>query len=344
MQRIFLTLALLIILLGSGFYYFLTIALPTQIDARFTSIFKNAGFEDVRYDSADIRFKAARFTGITLDKEGLSTIETLDISYTPILHDIQNIKIYKLNLIGDFYDEIIKIAGWKNSNFLHAALPHNFNSILFQDSRIAVLTEKYGGVNFDFDIQARENQGQIIFDGRAETRQKNLSLTSNVTGLINPDTSWQARFEIERGKFNMGTLKAMRLSGKSTASGTAEQPPKIEAQFQAGGFNFDGTPWQNASGRFNGNFDTFSIFLDMKSLGAKDLLELGLHIKKYPHPEVSGLLHAGNITAIQDFAATHKGSFLDTLDLEAANEDNGVSLEFTLEPEIIFGDQDVNAP
>ena len=180
MKRVLIPAALFCTALIIVVTYAVTISLPKRAETHALKTLSTLGFENASIDTQDIRITGARFERIALDAETLSTIERIDITYTPLklltANTLDTIKIFGLRLIGELdKQQRITIAGWDQTkaqlNLQQAAL----NTLTIEDGKIDLLTDTIGGLNLDFDLQARTQNNQTDIQGTLRSQQHYLS-------------------------------------------------------------------------------------------------------------------------------------------------------------------------
>ncbi len=301
--------------------YFTTVQLPDLVQTKALQTLRQMGFTSATIEKSDIRISAARFKNIALDDEALSTIKRLELSYSPLnllLHkQPRSIAIQGLSLIGEFSDDgLISIAGW-DRNHVRTITPQNTPQTLsIEKGRIALLTDTIGGITLDFDLQARKKGSELTLTGRLRSQQKHISAIADLTGFINADGLLQINAGLERGKLDIAPIKATRVNGQVRLTIAPNTAPQISGQFQAGGLNLYGMPWQNATGSLQSDLQDYIISADMKSLGHESL-ELGLTLENQRGAlSLSGAVHAENIDDALAYLEQFSSASLDTAPLQ----------------------------
>ena len=295
-----------LLLLISGAGYFINSKLPNITKQQTLLMLNNIGFERVILSNFEFRINTARFKNIALDPENFSTIEKLEIKYSPISllfkKQLNSITITGLNLTGELLKNgDILIAGW-NVDKIHPHLQNkNLKTINIQNSQISLLTENHGGIAINYDLQTRTQEKQTEFQAHISTQQKQISFIANAKGYINANGTWQTDIAIEEGKFKFPLIKASRINGWINILDTKQSQPRIISELRAGGSTIYGLPWQNLSATIEGTQRRYQIFSNMKSTGFKGI-ELNLNLQHQDEQtKISGQLYTEKFETLTSY-------------------------------------------
>jgi hypothetical protein len=243
-----------------------------------------------------------------------------------------------LNLTGELSkDGEVTVSGW-NKNSVSSGLKNGrLKTLRIQNSNISLLTEQYGGLAIDYDLQVRLQGRQIEFQAHATSRQKSTSFVTSSKGYINEEGVWQADVEIERGKFEFSNIKASRINGSLNVLGAKNQPVKIVSELRAGGASLYGLPWQTVTASLEGSPESYQIFTDMESIGSEGL-ELSLSLRKRDEQTfVSGQLYAETPETLLEYLDMNRLQPLSEDEIREIKGAKHLNIDFIFEdPEIRF--------
>ncbi|MEZ5813653.1 MAG: YdbH domain-containing protein [Alphaproteobacteria bacterium] len=265
-----------------------------------------AGFPTAALPPPETKFGQITYNGIKLDKDGFSRINRLTLKARPLSFILgkhpENLQIKDIELTGELNENgTITIAGW------NGALPALQNAkskpriISIENMRISLLSEKWGGISLHGDIQITPSGNNTGFQARLKAAQKRLNADASIEGQITGEGFWDARIEIEQGKFELGAIKTSRLAGLIKLNGNKAQDTEIIGELESGGLNILGMPWQNGAITIDGNLQQPRMILAAKSSGHEGL-ELGLTTQNIHTPEIfSGQIHALQLASLFDY-------------------------------------------
>lgn len=281
------------------------------------------------------------YNDIKLDKDEISTIKAIDISYNPfsILFTgrLNTLKFVNLNLIGEWNPQAqisVSFSGWTiPENFQRiAAIPAQY--IRMEKSKISILTPGLGGLSLDFDFNGTLNNKKLEFQSHLNSAQKYISFTAGATGILAHDFS-NIDVEIDEGKFEMpeAHIRASRGHGWFNYTRDKSGSSKIMAELRAGGLTVLEMPWQNASATLeikDGNIKTFS---EAKSIGVEGI-ELGLNYQRDAGAAgmIYGSLHTDNGAALSDFLGEQSKITLPAADMTIIRNTQDLKADFAYEP------------
>ncbi len=258
--------------------------LPAHIQNSAQQIMLTLGLEATSLPAPQIGFGTITYKNIILDPDLLSTVEEINLHYDPLsfllFGKISKLEVIGLNFTGEYIDGAADIAGWKMPETLSILNQINTRKIVIKKARLALLTEKLGGLNLNYSFYAKQKaNGRFSYQGKLQSLQPALSFTASSQGVITPDF-WNASIEIERAKFTLQSLnsKIMRMNGQLTLLQDHIQPLEIHAQLEAGGLRLLDTPWKDVKITIDGNIHTPDLFIAAQSLGEGET-EINLSIQ-----------------------------------------------------------------
>ncbi|MCC6597332.1 MAG: hypothetical protein IT559_00895 [Alphaproteobacteria bacterium] len=290
----------LCLLLVAGGYFVFTAPDPEKI---LPHVLKNLGFDGVILPAPEQTWTGLTYHSIRLDPDGFSTIEKVHISHG-LRGTIKSMEIEGLSLTGELLSGLqVNIAGWRKPDpaFLEKlTLPAQIR-ITFKDAEIALLSHEVGGISLSFDLQIRPGDDGHEFEARLDGAQKQLTYDASVTGVVTPEGIWQAGAEIGQAKFDLGPLKATRISGLINVTGDRFEESEIIGNLQAGGLSLLGLPWQNSAITLDGSFSQPRMITGAKSAGVEGL-ELGLSFENLRNlSSYNGSLHSDTPGVLLDY-------------------------------------------
>lgn len=330
-----LTLISIIVLLLAAATAYIWLTAPQRIEAHIRTVFAEAGFENVTLPPPQTGMGVMIYKNIQLDKDAFSTIKTLRLHYSLLSSitgkHLDSLIIDGLNLTGELHEEgQITLAGWNGGvSGLKNKWPLTARNIRFENTSLSLLSEDWGGITFRGEAQFRPTRKNIGFQARIEGAQRQLSANTRIEGQITPEGFWEARVELEQGKFEIDDIRATRLSGLITLSGQGTHATQIISELQAGGLSIFGLPWHNASITIDGTPATPRLVLAAKSLGFEGL-ELGINIENLNFPSaLSGQLHIDTLSNAFDYLNSQNALPVDRKTLAALDPLSNLQVDFT---------------
>lgn len=280
------------------------------------------------------------YNDIKLDKDEISTIKTIDISYNPfsilLTGRLNTLTFKNLNLIGDWNPQ-----GQIPANFSGWAIPNDFqriaaipaDNIRMEKSKISVLTPGLGGLSLDFDFNGDFNDKKLEFQSHLQSAQKYISFTAGASGILAHDFS-NIDVEIDEAKFEMpeAHIRASRGHGWFNYTRDKSGSSKIMAELRAGGLTVLEMPWQNASATLEIKDGNIKAFSDAKSIGVEGI-ELGLNYQRNANAEgmFYGSIHADDGAAFSDFLGGQSKITLPAADMTIIRNAQDLKADFACE-------------
>ncbi len=279
------------------------------------------------------------YKNITLDKDDVSAIGSVDISYNPfsilISRRIDTLAFSGLSVIGEWNRETgLSFSGWKMpSNFqVMSAIPAH--RIRFEKARISMLTPEFGGLSLDFDFEGSFNGKKLEFQSNLKSTQRFISFAANASGVIAHDYS-NIELEIDEGKFDVldADIRASRGHGWLNYARDKSGAARIMAELRAGGLTVLDMPWQNAAATLELKDDNLKIFSDAKSVGVEGI-ELGLNLQKDAGKKsmIYGSIHTDNGEAFAGYLEEQKKISLPKADMTIIKHAQQLKTDFAYEP------------
>lgn len=316
--------------------YFASLQLPALMEARILDLLKTAGFNTPAIPAPQMRLGIMRYEGINLDVDGISTIERLDVRYSPLgvffTKNLKSVHIKGLNLTGEISSAGgVSLSGWSNPGTISKIQNYPLKALIVEKSRLSLLTEPIGGVSVNYDFQARRRKQDVDLQARAQSSQKGLGFVSSARGVLGYDGLWQMEIELEQGKFEIAPVKATRISGMANIYGAPGKKPEIVSEINAGGVTLYGFPWQNAAVTIETRNNAMHMTADMKSIG-HDGIELGLNLNNESgKTQVSGDLHTEKFSNLVEYLKSRSQQPVDEKIFTPLMEETDVSIDFTSE-------------
>jgi len=349
--KIILIAAIVLAVAGGGAYY----ASHLKAQAVTLQAMTNMGF-DTRYIPLPEAIPGQLlYSDIKLDADGLSTIYKLHTRYSPAIMlsgQLDALNMHRLSLIGELGTKLNEpdIAGWRQ---VYASETLPARAISIKDSRLSLMSRDFGGLNFDFDLQAsaaKNNATEVI--GTIETIHRDLAFSGNLNASINNQGQWQGDLKIERGKISINNILLSRVSGKisfappeiqTTTNKTIENTQSFTT-LQIGGLRLFDTPWDNASLSIEDSPAHLKAFLEARALGGVPL-ELSLTYENSEEKNAfSGTLFAPDMAGLQSYFKEHpilpaeQMKQLSGMDADAENVQIGfvIKLDNPSAPQILY--------
>lgn len=332
--------ALLLLFMAGSAYVWLTI--PKTIEANIHKAFAHAGFENITLPEPEKRFGQMRYSNIQLDEDSFSTIKTLTLSYSVLSaifgSALDTLSVSGMDLTGELdSNNEISIAGWNGQNKeITQDWPMTARVVQFEDSRLSLLSETWGGISLSGDAQLRPSRKNIGFEARIEGVQKQLSAQTQIEGQITPEGFWQGRIELEQGKLELDQIRATRLAGVINVSGQGKHTSQVLGELQAGGLNILGLPWQNAAITIDGEPAAPRAIIAAKSAGF-DGLELGITVPDINAPTMlNGQIHIDTLGTAFDYLQSQNQLPVERTLLTDLDGMNDITMHFMNRNEFIF--------
>ncbi|MEM7680174.1 MAG: hypothetical protein AAF182_04150 [Pseudomonadota bacterium] len=310
----------------------------TVIYSKTAQALSNMGFSTLSLPTPQIKTHQALFSDIKLDPEGFSEIKYILLEYDPLTllsgGSIESVKVVGLSLTGEIKnfaasDTSLGIAGWNRSQMNIGGLSQGSVLVEFKDTQLYLLTEEFGGLSIESDIQLRPTSESTDIKGHINTRQKYFGFESKISGFIkNPDL-WQIDFEMNNGRITLDTLESSRISGNTKISYTPAEGLSLFSKLDAGGLSLLDTPWQNASSTIEYQNNIPSIFLGAKSIGVEGM-ELSLQYQPEEDTSWAGAINAPNINAFLTYMDQQGLVFSRDETLEQLSDIDNIEIQFSL--------------
>ena len=345
MRRIlFIIIALLVLLSALSLYLF--IQAPQKIESSIETAFAGAGFSQISLGQAQKQLGLIAYKDIKLDEDGFSSIKTLTLSYSPFSMffggALNTIIVKDIELTGELGPNgEITIAGWNQGGLSpNSASALKTLNLQIENAKISLLSEKWGGISLSGDAQFQPSKNKTPFQASIKAAQKQLSASAKVEGQINKDGIWNARAELEQGKFEFENFKTSRLAGLLNINGQKLQQPSMIGELQAGGLNIAGLPWKNAAITLEGEINEPKMILAAKSAGFEGL-ELGLTVENLHQPNAfSGQVHIEQLSTAFDYLESQRIKLPKRGALKNLEEFSNISILFQQQNDLIFNIKD----
>ncbi len=263
---------------------------------------ESLGFDTSLFPHAVEGWGKAYFNNIALDKDGFSTIQSIDIRYNPVTFPftgkLDSVTLEGLNLTGEWdpaAKQKLTFSGFSVPEEISPLAKIPARRIKIAKAGISVLTPGLGGISVTFDGEGViRKKKKLEFQAHIESGQKYISFSANADGVIAKHYA-NLDIQIDEGKFEVpeAEIKTTRINGAFNATLDNDMNLKILGELQAGGMNVIGTPWQNASATFDISNGTMQIFSEGKSTGVEGI-ELNINMQKQGAGPLftSGSIHA----------------------------------------------------
>ncbi|MCB1650989.1 MAG: hypothetical protein KDI46_02960 [Alphaproteobacteria bacterium] len=274
---------------------------------------QSIGFQGLVLPTPQTNFSSLRYGQISLDPQGFSSIQSLDVRYNWIsmllFGQIERVKVSGLRLTGELDGQgHISIAGWSRADARVNPSFLSLGAIDFSDAQLSLLSSHYGGISVVFSGGTqKETASSAAFQFDVKYTQKNLRFESVFRGQINGAERWNADMEIGSARIDYPDLKATRASGQVAFLWEKNAPVKIDGEIRTGLLNVLGTPWQDAAITLQGNFEKPQAIVAAKAQG-DDRLELGLALPDILDENLarlSGHFYVGSSSAFWTYLQTH---------------------------------------
>ncbi len=321
-------------------YHVYTHLLPDLAEQSLQTALRDSGFHDVRLDKLQSGRDYVMYENVSLDPDGISTIQTLAVKYSllGLLYgrQFERLQIHGLSLTGEIHSDqtpYVSISGWTPADIMTFMQNLPARELNIKSSRIAVLTEDFGGVTLNFEAQATRHKTYADLQIKAGSAQKNLNFALNATGRLQSRTA-SLELEIERGKveWDRWQIKASRISGKATHTQDSEDHENDTA-LQIGGLNFLGMPWQNIGASIEANESYLKVIAGGKSVGLEGL-ELGIDIEKIAGrpPGLSAFIHFETLGDFLDYYYANDYADLTESQWDAIRKISGLTVYLVASP------------
>ena len=331
---------ILFLLTAGSLYIWLTV--PKSIETHIGQVFTQAGFENVVLPEPETRMGQIRYKDIQLDPNGFSNIKSLSLHYSLLSaafgNTLDSIKVSGLELTGELQqNNRISLAGWSGkTDAITLQWPIAARTLSFEDSRISLLSEEWGGIALSGEAQLRPSGQNIEFKSRIEGRQRQLSANMQIEGQITQEGFWESRIELEQGKFEVDQIRATRVAGLINISGQGKQASQLIGELQAGGLNILGLPWQNVAITLDGKPNTLRAIISAKSAGTEGL-ELGITIPDLNNPtRLTGQIHAQNLGIVFDYLNNQNRLPMPREHLSSLDQIASIDMRFRNQNDFIF--------
>ncbi|MGB4106175.1 MAG: hypothetical protein WBK55_00080 [Alphaproteobacteria bacterium] len=279
------------------------------------------------------------YKNISLDKDDISTIGSVDVSYNPfsilLSGRIDTLAFSGLNLIGEWNEETgVNFSGWKMPSNIQVMATIPTRRIRFGKAKISVLTPEFGGLSLDFGFESSINGRKLEFQSSLKSAQRFISFTANANGIIAHDYS-NIEIEIDEGKFEVpdADIRASRSHGWLNYARDKSGAVRLMAELRAGGLTVLDMPWQNAAATLELKDGNIKIFSDAKSVGVEGI-ELGLNLQQDAGKKsmIYGSVHADNGAAFADYLAGQHKIALPKADMTIIKHALDLKTDFVYEP------------
>lgn len=277
---------------------YFVITLPSRADKTFRKHLETMGFDAATLPEPEKRLHAIRYRDVSFDSEERSAIDAITLEYSlPELllkGKIDTITLNGVYLSGTFdRTETLTIEGIDKLSPVFSAKKNRFNDLSIKNATLSLLTAQLGGVRIMLDAHLQHEEDGYAITGNIESKQSQFEFFSKLQGKIAPGGAWTADFDIQGAKLERSTFKVTRASGMARLIGTGLQTEEISTQIRAGALTLADTPWQNANITANGAPKDLSIFVEAKSGGNIQDLELSIEsLRRNKHFEWSGRVFA----------------------------------------------------
>ncbi len=222
MRYVFIVLVFAFLLSGAvagGYYYYFLI--PEKVERKVLEGIASLGLHNFTYNSIEKDGEKISIRGVTLDKDGFSTIDEINVHFS--LSQIffksdqaRSIHIKGMRLSGSFKDDVTpKFDGWIDNNSVVSHLKNLPTRTLVIDAGVADLqSDNFGGIQVNYTLQFnRHHEDTFGFVGKISTRQNRLSFHSKISGQIS-DSGNSFSMETEQISATLPHLKVRRGTAK----------------------------------------------------------------------------------------------------------------------------------
>ncbi len=312
MRKIILSAFGILLLSGLCGTAYLWLSAPQNIENKIQTALSQAGFDAANLPTPESKLGQITYKNIQLDEDRFSTVGNLTLKASPLASifggTLDSITIKDIDLTGELADDgKITIAGW-NGNLPGLDMQTTLKTrlITLENARLSLLSEKWGGIALEGDIQLTPSKKNSSFQARLKGAQKQLSADAKIEGQLTNEGFWDARIELEKGKFKLGNIKTSRLAGLLNLNGRIGQDTQIIGELQSGGLNVLDFPWQNGALTIDGTFTKPRMIVAAKSAGYEGL-ELGLTVPNIRFPNIfSGQIHIEKLSTAFDYLDAQK--------------------------------------
>lgn len=325
----FLLIAAAGILFGLTMAYLLSGYSQSRAKDEIISLLAALGFSEIELSNPETAPGLLHYTGIRLDQDNFSYIRELTLNYNPLTGHFRRLTVTGLSLTGNTDQHgHIRLAGWTKPETLPplTALP---GRISIKDAEIALLTDLYGGITLDFNIEGHNKNEGYEFYTEMQSRQKNLRFRLSGQGQYAADKSWRGQATLNRAKIAAGPVKLTRMTGTLSFQGRELDNYSVETDFQAGGLALYDIPWTNTSIKLAAAPGKTEIALEAAYL-KNPSLELRLAARRKNQITIAGILNALSGTDFVDFLHRHGLSALSAEETEKLNQTGPLKIHFAL--------------
>lgn len=304
--------SLILLLIIAGGWFFFKEYLPARIRSDAGTFMQGSGFDLATLPEPEITYDGILYRDVALDPDRFSTAEEIKILFDPVKFITEKqanaLEVTGLNLTGEMdKNGNVTVSGWSSEQSRFQDVLARFKTVNVRDSYISVLTEKLGGLTFEYSLQVRKGNPDYEIQGFIKSAQKHMTFVSNFGGTMDSAGTWMINADIEQAKLELPLVRASRLMGKLAFKGTQDAPTTVAGEFQAGGLALYTLPWQNAKGGINGTLDHFTIMTDAHSLG-HDGIMLSLIAEKRPERiEANGTVKTQSLVSLLSYMSQHNG-------------------------------------
>ena len=254
----------IILLGGSGWF-----SMPLLAKMQMTSVLRDIGFTRAAIASVNRTPNGYVFSGIDLDGNEFSTIETITLGKGP---KGKSLIIDKLVLTADFKNPAAPdIAGWALPKTLKSAagifMARDIGTVSLNAGQMDLSIPEAGAIRLEAKGQASlTDDGGMALQSVLWSIQQQMKIELHITGDSTPDGIMSMDVEVAEGKINLPDLSASRMSGWMILNRTdPAQPVSISAQIMAGTARAFGIPMNGMTMTLDGNFQ--QAFLTLQAGG-----------------------------------------------------------------------------
>ena len=277
MKKILYAFALIVTLsIIGGLSYAYFVAIPKEVEKRILANFTNLGFETFWFEGIEHDNGKVIISNITLDKDGFSTIERVDIKvslwrFFLSPDSAQDITIKGLNLTGSLSENLdVTLSGIPDYNKFMQHLPMSAARIInIEQSTANLLSETFGGIRVDYSGQVNfRDLSNIAINGTLSSRQHKLSFHSKIKGNIDDQKNLNITAETEQISVLKKDLSLKRGSGViSVLYNFASNSARTNADFHIANLNWKALPLNKLKGSYSSKEQEQNLFIEGQTSG-----------------------------------------------------------------------------
>lgn len=259
---------------AAGYYYYFLI--PEKVERKVLEGIASLGLEDFKYESIEKDNEKISIRGVTIDKDGFSTIDEINIHFS--LSQIffksdqaRSIVIKGMKLSGSL-PETNKpdFDGWTDSATVFSNIKNLPAKTVVIDKGSADLNSSvFGGIKLNYTLQLnRKSQDAFNFVGKLSTKQNLLAFHSKISGEVS-DIGTNLSMETEQISATLPHLKIRRGTAKIDYKST--QASTYAADVHLASMVWNDLPLSNVKGNITFSGQSINTALKGSTFGQNSI-------------------------------------------------------------------------